>query len=47
MAPIVSLDVAAVAGWPDDGDRSAAVASQLVDGGLLVRRADGSLAWPD
>jgi A/G-specific adenine glycosylase len=45
--PIASLDVAAVAGWPDDGDRAAAVASQLVDGGLLIRRLDGSLAWPD
>jgi A/G-specific adenine glycosylase len=47
MAPIASPEVAAVAGWPDDGDRAAAVASQLVDGGLLIRRRDGSLAWPD
>jgi A/G-specific adenine glycosylase len=47
MAPVGSPDVAAVAGWPDDEDRAAAVVEQLVDGGLLVRRPDGSLAWPD
>jgi A/G-specific adenine glycosylase len=47
MAPIASPDVAAVAGWPDDGDRAAVVASELVHDGLLVRRRDGSLAWPD
>jgi A/G-specific adenine glycosylase len=47
MGPIAPPEVAAVAGWPDDGERAAAVASQLVDGGLLVRRPDSSLAWPD
>lgn len=46
-APIALSDVAAVAGWPSEGDRAAAVAAQLVDGGLLVRLLDGSLAWPD
>jgi A/G-specific adenine glycosylase len=45
-APIASREVAAAAGWPDDEDRAAVVASQLVDGGLLVRRLDGSLTWP-
>jgi A/G-specific adenine glycosylase len=47
IAPIPSADVAVVAGWPDDVDRADAVAAQLLDGGLLVRRPDGSLAWPD
>jgi A/G-specific adenine glycosylase len=46
-APIASSEVAAVAGWPGEGDRAAAVASDLVDGGLLVLLSDGSLAWPD
>jgi A/G-specific adenine glycosylase len=47
IAPIAPADVAAVVGWPDDVDRAESVAAQLVDGGLLVRRLDGSLAWPD
>ena len=47
VAPVAPHDVAAVAGWPCEGDRAAAVAAQLVDGGLLVCLPDGSLAWPD
>jgi A/G-specific adenine glycosylase len=47
ISPIPSSAVAAVAGWPDELDRADSVASQLVDGGLLVRRLDGSLEWPD
>jgi A/G-specific adenine glycosylase len=47
LAPVAAVEIAAVAGWPDELDRAVEVAAQLVGGGLLVRRADGSLAWPD
>jgi A/G-specific adenine glycosylase len=46
-APVPAEEIAATAGWPNQADRAAAVAAQLVDGGLLVRRLNGSLAWPD
>jgi A/G-specific adenine glycosylase len=32
---------------PNDAGRATSVAAGLVDGGLLVRLPDGSLAWPD
>ncbi len=36
--PIPATRVAAVAGWPDDGERAARIAEQLVAEGLVVRR---------
>lgn len=45
-SPIAPVDIAVVAGWPCERDRAAEVAVQLVNGGLLVRLVDGSLAWP-
>jgi A/G-specific adenine glycosylase len=47
LAPVAADAVAAVAGWPNDPDRAVEVAAQLVEAGMLVRRPDGSLAWPD
>ncbi len=41
-----ALDVASAAGWPDDGERAAAVAATLVRDGLAVRDADGSIRLP-
>jgi A/G-specific adenine glycosylase len=47
LGPIVGAKLAEAAGWPNDVDRAAEVAAQLVDGGLLVRLENGSLGWPN
>lgn len=45
-APIALSELADVAGWPEDKGRAMAVASRLVDEGLLALDVDGSFVLP-
>ena len=43
---ILPTEIALVAGWPDDVERATRAADALVDDGVVVRAADGSLRLP-
>ena len=46
VGPVAPGDLAAAAGWPDDGERTDRVVEQLVSEGLVLRDLSGALRLP-